>query len=256
MITLSDPFTPTNDAIESIDFYYDFIAFLRRADNLPIKETLTGNISLKNIESLLKELKTTRERVNEYKEFGWKIRSELELQTLVQIKILAEVMRLTHKRKGKLYLSKDGRFFLNNLTPLEQYKQMILHYWYSVNWDYFYEKRRVNGMTLNDILQDNQDKIWHCLLCKDNQWINYQKFCLALRDYFHLEPFFENPFSDPEDQLFRDIEISLFRKNLLLFNCVEIESKPGKNGEQREITRFRSTQIGLYLYQKALFENQ
>jgi hypothetical protein len=239
-----DTITLTNNSIESIDFYYDFIAFLRRIYNLPIKETLTGNISLKDIESLLKELKTTRQRINEYRKFGWKLRTEQELQTLGQIKILSEVMRLTYKRKGKLYISKDGRDFLNNLAPIQQYKQMILHYWYSVNWDYFYGNKRIKGATLNDILQDNQDKIWHTLFCKGTQWINYQKFCLALRDYFHLEPFFDDDILGAENELFTDIEISLFIKNLLLFNCVEME----KN-------RFRSTQIGLYLYQKALYEN-
>lgn len=244
MNTLADTFTPADDAIESIDFYHDFIAFLRRLNNLPIKRTLTGNISLKDIESLLKDLKTTRKRISEYKEFGWKLRTEQELQTLEQIKILSEVMRLTYKRKGKLYLSKNGREFLKNLAPIQQYKQMILHYWHSVNWDFFYERRRIKGLTLNDILQDNQDKIWQALLYKGTQWIDYQKFCLALRDYFHLEPFFENPFFDPEKELFTNIEISLFTKNLLLFNCVELE----KN-------RFRSTQVGLYLYQKMLYEN-
>lgn len=246
---IQDTLILKDDSIESIDFYYDFIAFLRRLHNHPIKRTVTGNISLKDIEPLLKELKTTRKRIDEYNKFGWKLRTEQELQTLEQIKILAEVMRLIYKRKGKLYLSKNGLGFLKNLTPLQQYKQMILHYWYDLNWDYFYERKRINGLTLNDILQDNQDKIWHSLLCKNTQWIDYKKFCLALRDYFHLEPFFEDSYFDPEQELLMDIQYSIFRKNLLLFNCVETEMKPGK-----EITRFRSTRIGLYLYQKALYE--
>lgn len=239
-----DTFSLTNDAVESIDFYHDFLAFLCRLRSHPIKRTLTGNISLKDIESLLKELRTTRERINEYKKYGWTLRSEQELQTLEQIKILAEVMRLTYKRKGKLFLSKNGQEFLNKLTPIEQYHQMILYYWNRVNWDYFSAMRNAKGVSLNEVLQDNQDEIWHYLLSKDSQWINYEKFCLALRDYFHLESFLLDPVFDPDKQLYSDIDFVFFKKNLLLFNCVEIQEN-----------RFRSTQVGLSLYQKTLYEN-
>lgn len=255
MNILHDASTFTEDAIESIDFFHDFIAFLRRLNNNPIKRTLTGNISLKNIELLIKELKTTQKKVDEYKEYGWKLRTEQELQTLEQIKILSDVMRLSHKKKDKIFLSKKGREFLKNYTPSQQYKLIILHYWYRVNWDYFSMMRSIRGATLNNVLQNNQNKIWHSLLCKNTQWIDYKNFCYALRDYFHLEPFIEDPDNDPDHELFSDIESSLFDKNLLLFNCVEIEKISGKYDWQTEINRFRSTQIGLYLYQKALYEN-
>ncbi len=255
MNILSDTAILTKDSIESIDFYYDFLAFLRRLNNNPIKRTLTGNISLKNIELLLKELKTTKDNIKEHKKYGWKIHTEQELQTLEQIKILAEVMRLTYKKKNKLFISKNGRKFLRELNPSQQYKQMILYYWYRVNWDYFSAMQSIKGTTLNNILQDNQNKIWHTLFCKNTQWIDYKKFCLALRDYFHLEPFLQDPVLDPDWILFSDIKYTLFKKNLLLFNCVQIQQKPAKFDEQIEIIRFRSTQVGLYLYQKALYEN-
>lgn len=244
MNIIHDTLNLKDDSVESIDFYYDFIAFLRRLHDLPIKRTPAGNISMKNIQPLLKELKTTRERVDEYNKFCWKIRNEQELQTLEQIKILAEVMRLTFKRKGKLYLSKKGLGFLKNLKPIQQYMEMILHYWYCVNWDYFSFGKRIKGSTLNDILQDNQDKIWNFLLCKSTQWIDYKKFCLALRDYFHLEVFFTDSVFDSDKEFLIYVGHTLFRKNLLLFNCVELEEN-----------RFRSTKTGLYLYQKALYEN-
>ncbi len=37
--------------------------------------------------------------------------------------------------------------------------------------------------------------------------------------------------------------------------CVEIEKKQGKNKWDSEITRFRSTGLGLYAYHKALYKN-
>lgn len=250
-----DTFTLSSNSIERIDFFNDFIAFIRRLQEQPIKRTLTGNISLRDIEALLKELRTTRERINTYRKHGWSLRTEHELKTLEQIKILAEVMRLTYKRKKRLMLSKNGQEFLNVLTPLQQYKQMILHFWYRVNWDYFTGMARVKDMSISDVLQENQNKIWHFLLCKNTEWIDYGKFCLALRDYFQLEVFLENSFIDPEKEFFSDMEYVFLKTNLLLFNCIEVEYKEGETPGQRQIRRFRSTRVGLYLYQKALYEN-
>ncbi len=252
---MPDTYSLTAEEVESIDFFHDFMAFLHRLYEQPIRRTSTGNISLKDIQPLLEKLKTTKEHIDDYKKHGWRLHTEDELKTLQQIKILSEMMHLTYKRKGKLFLSKNGQGFLKNLTPIEQYKQMILYYWYRVNWDYFSGMRRVDSVSLINVLQENQNKIWHSLLNKDTQWIDYKKFCFSLRDYFHLQPFLEHPTFEPDDELFSDIEYALFGKNLLLFNCVEVEEAPGKYDWQTEIVRFRSTRIGLYLYQKALYEN-
>lgn len=245
----------TNKNVESIDFFHDFIAFLKRLEQRPIKRTVTGNISLRDIESLFSQLKTTRPIIKEYNEFGWRLQSEDDLQTLKQIKIIAEVMYLTYKRKRLLLLTKNGQRFIKNLAAIQQCTEMVLHYWYRVNWDYFTYGRVANGTTLNEVLQKNQSKLWQSLLHKGNTWIEYRKFCNALRDYFNLQPFLESPYSDPDDELYSDIHFNLFRKNLLLFGCVEIEEGRGKYEWQKEIVRFRPTPLGLYVFYKALYEN-
>ncbi len=120
----------------SIPFFHDFMLFLGRLKERQIKRTVTGTISLIDIQSLLTQF-NQQERIEEYKKYGWHLRREEELQFLTQIKIIAEVMYLTYNRKGFLYLSKNGQGFLKNINSLTQYQNMVLHYWYRVNWGYF-----------------------------------------------------------------------------------------------------------------------
>src|SRR5258708_4796646 len=86
-----------NDAdVQSVGFFHDFIAFLNLLKERPIKRTVTGNISLRDIELLLPELKTTKYVISEHHTHGWRLHSEEELRTLTQMKIIAEVMHLTY----------------------------------------------------------------------------------------------------------------------------------------------------------------
>jgi len=253
ILTEVDKYSLEEKRIESIDFYSDFISFLTRLQEKPIKRTVKGNISLSDIGDLLKKLKTTKSVIEDFKKHGWNLRSENELINLEQIKVLAEVMRLTYKRKNKINLTKKGKKFLVSLSPTEQFKEIILHYWYLVNWDYFSTLKLVNGQSLSNVLQNNQEQLWKFLLVNGTKWIDYEKFCYSLKDYFQLDKYLTE--KEVEGSLLNDIELAIFTRNLGLFNCVEIKQTKDEHEWDREIVRFRSTDVGLFLYEKALFQN-
>lgn len=116
----------TNNDVINIDIYQDIIAFLKRLVEKPIKLTVIGNISLRDIKKLLVQLRTTKHIIDEHAKYNWKVRSEWDLQTLTQIKILLLVMGTIHKRKGYIYINKTGETFLSQCTPLQQYEQIVL----------------------------------------------------------------------------------------------------------------------------------
>lgn len=242
---ITDPYT--------IHFFHDFLIFLKRLSQKPIKRTATGAISLNDIKELLVNFKQ-QERIQEYKRYGWHLRREEELQFLEQIKIIAEIMHLIYKRRGYFYLSKNGLGFLQNSNTPTQYQNIVLYYWYRVNWEYFTPGKEVNNYTLAKVLQNNQNNIWKALYSKNTDWIGYEKFCFSLMNYFHLEPFLDNSYDKRHELLFH-IDLILFRRNLERFGCVEVEKKKSKYDFDKEIVRFRPTALGLTVFHKALFEN-
>lgn len=237
----------TDNDMLAVDFFHDFIAFLKRLKDRPIKRTLTGNISLKDIEALLQELKTVQSIVREFYDMKWRLRSEDEIRPLRTIKVLAAIINLTRKNRDKLLLTKNGQEYLTKLSPVDQFKQLLQNYWYRFNWQYFAgfsEKQQ----TFAQILQMNQGYIWKKLSEKENEWIDYKTFCQTLRDEFNLRQFLEEPYSKPEETLYRRIQHILFEDNLVLFGCVETQTEQGKYKWEKVITRFRSTKIGLAMY--------
>ncbi len=239
--------TVTDKEVLAVDFFHDFLTFLARLKERPIKRTATGNISIKDIEQLLKTLKTVQPIFQHAADLGWKVRTEDDIQPLHLCKILADIMHLTYKRRDKLLLAKNGQAFLRKLSPIEQYNQLVQYYWHQFNWAYFAgftEKQE----TLAHVLQENQDHVWRILAEKGTEWIDYKTFCKSLRDALHLQPYLEEAYSNPENILYRRIDHILFSSNLLLFGCVEVEEKQGNDKWETIIARFRSTKIGLSLY--------
>lgn len=233
-----------------IAFFHDFILFLERLKEQPIKRTITGMISLSDISDLLIQFKS-QERIEEHKRFGWSLRREEELDFLTQIKFIAEVMFLTYRRKGFLLLSKNGKGFLENLDTYNQYKEMVLHYWYKINWGYFTPGQTIGGNNLAKFLQHYQNFIWQELLNYKREWVDYKEFCLLLMKSLRLESYAE----DYDQDLTFHINLILFERNLKRFGCVEVVNKPSKYEWRRKIEKFRSTVFGLSAYNKALFNN-
>ena len=237
-----------------VDFFHDFMFFLRYLEKQPIKRTLTGKISLSDIKPLISQFRQ-QETIKEFQKFGWKLRREEELEFLEQIKIIAEMMFLIYKRRGYFGLSKNGKSYLTKLKPVEQYKEMVIHFWYKVNLGYFSRiGKDINGVNLAERLQQHQNLIWKTLLAKGTDWLDYRLFCQSLSDYLQLDDYFINTYAQnrKEDP---DFDYELFYKNLVRFNCVELEVKHGKTKWDKKIVRFRSTDLGLYTYNKALTEN-
>lgn len=237
-----------------VDFFHDFMLFIKHLEEQPIKRTATGMISLSDIKSMLTGFKN-QETMKEFQHFGWTLRREEELDFLEQIKIISEMMYIFYKRKGYFHLSKHGKAFLNNLKPIDQYKEMVLHFWYKVNWGYFSRIGKViEGANLAEKLQQHQNMIWKTLLAKGTDWLDYKLFCQSLSDYLHLDEYFLNPYS-PNGKDVPDFDYELFYRNLVRFGCVELEMEQGKSKYDKKIIRFKSTDLGLYIYHKALYEN-
>lgn len=235
-------------------FFLILCFFLKRLNKKPIKRTLTGAISLSDIQDLIAEFKE-QEQFEDYRKFSWRIHRADEFQFLQQIELIAEAMFLTYKRKGLLLLSKNGQGFVNNLESSDQFREMVLHYWYRFNWGYFfYFGKEINGQNLAEALQKHRKIIWKALLSKGVDWSDYKRFCQALYSRFHLEDFFKGE-TDLENKLQREIEWALFRYNLCQFGLIEIEEEQGKSKRDNQIVRFRSTPLGIYIFDKALNEN-
>ncbi|MDO8657638.1 MAG: hypothetical protein Q7K55_02780, partial [Candidatus Levybacteria bacterium] len=111
---------------------------------------------------------------------------------------------------------------------------------------------QVGPFSLPEVLQDIRSHLWKLFLQKGTSWIDYPTFCKSARDYFHLNEYLRDPYT-PEDRevRFLDMEYDLFKRNLVLFGCIEIEEIQGQHKWDTLISRFRSTLIGLYLFAKA-----
>ena len=231
--------------ILSIDFFYDFLAFLNYIFKQPIKRTLTGNISRYDI-SALSDIFRNGERLKFMdEEKRWPVRSENEVTYLTQIKITAEMLQLIYKRKKELRLSKNGNAFLFHLQPQFQYRAMVLSYWYQVNWEYFTSRQN------ESVFQKNLNYILKYFLSQRDKWIEFRPFCQSLKDYFHLENQYMHDQSDPDFNIRLDVHYDLIERNLKLFGCVETEEAKDELGID-DIIRFRSTAVGLWVYEEAL----
>lgn len=248
------PFAIDQDA-KSVDFFHDFIVFLKHLKKHPIQRTLIlGNISLHDITNLKQQFLYSTHTDEVRKEMDWQIRVEDDVEYLTQMKIIAEVMHLTYKRRRQLILSKNGSGYLDRLRPLEQYTEMVLHFWYRANWAYFNLGKEIRGRTLTEILQDYQNNIWQIFLKNGEAWMDYRGFCLALETHLNLYEYFKDEYGDPQDNLLFDINLSLFRKNLLRFGIIEVEEGQ-KEKWKLNIKRFRPTPLGLHVFKKALCHN-
>lgn len=235
-----------NDQVLKVDYFYDFMQFLEYVLENGIKRTATGNISLNDINKLSKRFRQGKQLEFLDEEMGWKVRSEASCFYLNQIRVTAEVMYLLYKRKGWFLMSKNGKGFLSNLESFYQYEQMVLWFWNRVNWDYFSPSR---GTT--EILQDNQRSIWKALLECEKDWIDFKQFCQKIKAAFNLEHFYQGGFN-PDFDLYLDIRYGLFERNLQRFGCVDVVLEKGEKEWQEELISFRSTDLGLHMYQKGL----
>lgn len=234
-----------DDQVLMVDYFHDFLEFLKSVSQKPIRRTTTGNISLAEIANLSKTFRQGKQLLFLNEEYGWKVRSEMDCQYLHQIRVTAEVMHLIYKRRDTFRLSKNGLGYLSNIGPVDQYQGMILWFWNRVNWQYFDPDKTTK------VLQGNQTFIWQNLLRAGNEWLEFKPFCQALKISLGLDRFYEKEELDPDFMLYLNIRHGLL-KYLILFGCVEIETKKGEHSWQDELVRFRSTNLGLHLYKAGL----
>lgn len=241
-------FSTDNQIVQDVDFFHDFIEYLEYLKEVPIQRTVTGNISLKDIEALRLRFKM-QEIFKEFEEYGWKINSERVLMFLTKIKIIAEVMHLTYKRKGKICLSGGGKAFLCNLTPFEQYEQMVYYFWNKINWSYFEPGKEIDGTSVIDIFQENRKSIWKILLENGNNWIVFSVFCQSLCEAFQLSKYYEDN-DDMKFHLRLDITYGLIRRNLEYFGCLEVKEE--EKDKLARIIAIKPTQLGLHMFFEAI----
>jgi hypothetical protein len=250
---LPDPLT--------IPFFHDFILFLNHLKEHPIQKTKTGSISIKPILPLLNQFKDNRHLL-EIRKMGWELHREDEYNALLQIKIIALNMYIIYNRKEYLYLSKNGRGYLDKVDPLAQYSAMVLHYWYRTNWDYISPTHPCGKSNFGEIIYQNQNELWQILLKEKDKWLDFESFANTLISYLHLNDYFKNTYDPHEDSQFSinlAVYFDLFAHNLLRFGIVEFEPFTPKSTWQdlpyQNNARFRLTPMGIYILEQALFHN-
>ncbi len=231
----------TENDVLRVDFFHDFLFFLNLLKEHPIKLTATGNLSLKNINPFLKRCKTLQPVFKSFEEHGWTIRKEEELGSLHVLRIMTDIMHLTYKRHNTLLLSKNGKAFLENLTRVDQFRQVFDYYRHRCNWAYYAITE--NDSLLAKRLQGDQKHICRILKDQGTEWVEYVSFCKKLNEELNLQPFLVASYATPEEILDRRIHDTLFTKFLSLFGCVELETKQIDQW-RTDIIRFRLTKIG------------
>lgn len=173
-----DPYT--------VPFFHDYLLILRRIDARPIRLTKTEKrLSLPDMAELIPKF-VQQKSIEEHKKFGWKICLERDIAFLEQARVMMEVNGLVHKRKDRLCLTKDGKRFLVELSPLDQYVRMVHTYWEEVNWGYFSYGSEVAGKSMTKLFQSDQTEIWRALKDYGYEWCDYRQFCRSLDKHFEL----------------------------------------------------------------------
>ncbi|MGH7204067.1 MAG: hypothetical protein ACREHC_06505 [Candidatus Levyibacteriota bacterium] len=242
--------TFTDKDVLAIPIFQDFLAYLTYLKKQPIKRTATGNISIKAVIPFLKTLQTMQPIFENVKKYRWKIRTEDEAQPLHRLNVISDIMKLTRTKHDKILITKNGLAYLQNLSPIDQYRQLVEHYWQRVNWQHFTALGwvRDDKIAICETLQRQQNRIWDILAANGTAWIDYEAFCHILRDELQLLPLVRKDDNRPDETIDAYIHHILFTDNLSLFHCVEVEMKAGKYEGDRDITRFRSTKLGLAMY--------
>lgn len=237
-----DPYT--------VPFFRDYLLILRRVEKTPIKLTKKEKrFSLVDVAELVPQF-VQQESIEEHKKYGWGIRLERDIDFLEQARVMMEVNGLVAKRKDRLYLTREGRSFLTDLPPLEQYVRMVHAYWEETNWDYFHFGVEVNGRTMTKLFQGQQVEIWRAIQDLGYAWSDFRKFCEALDRHFDLKRYKGE--WDTTDWLRSDVYYALFRDGLVRLGCVEVERSKGGHEYLRKVEKFRLTYLGLYVLERYL----
>lgn len=230
-----DPYT--------VPFINDFLLVLRRMEERPIKLTKAEKrLSLTDMAELIPKF-ANQESVEEHKKYGWSIRLEHDIDFLEQARVIIEVSHLGRKERDKLFLSRQGKEFLHKLDPVEQYSRLVIYFWEHVNWGYF---AYGSLSTMARKLQNDQGEIWRAIRDHGYEWCDFGEFCQALRKHFDLDRYKEK--WEGADWLRFEVDLALFRQNLIRLGCVEVEREAGPRYLER-IKRFRPTYLGLYVFE-------
>src|SRR2546430_3512772 len=87
------------------NFFGDFLLFLRTLQRRPLLLTQTGNLRRAEIDYFGKEFAIDIYQRDKAGEIIFQLRTEDEVPHLQRIRLIARVMDLVYKRKGKLFLS-------------------------------------------------------------------------------------------------------------------------------------------------------
>jgi len=239
----------TEQRLLSVDFFTDFLSFLRYCSHTPIKKTATSNISRADIAALSDLFRNGARLKFMDEEKRWPVRTETEVPYLTQIKFIAEALYLTYNRKGELRLSKNGGAYLESLTLHQQYRAMVFAYWNKINWEYFTPRSTLH------VYQQNLNYILDYLISRKNEWIDFTSFYRSLKDYFQTHTTQAYEHSDPDFDARLDVQYGVIERNFKLFGCVETEEAKDDFGITT-IGRFRSTDIGLWIFTERLNEQK
>lgn len=243
---------PILAAIQSNQFFNDFILFLRQVQKRPMALTDTGNLTLKEIDVLGKIFKHDFYHRDKSGVIMFPIRKENEVPYLLRIRQLARVMYLTYQRKSWLRLTRNGKGYLNNIDTTTQFIVMIKWYFDRCNWAYLHPFGGYNNnKPIAQSLQDNQTIFWHYFLDQKGQWINFDDFSKKIIEELRLK-WYSFDGQNQLDSMQWIIERVLVT-DLSLYGLVEYEKTLGKYGIA-SVNRFRSMPLGNYIFKRVLQE--
>ncbi|RLE08900.1 hypothetical protein DRZ78_00195 [Candidatus Aerophobetes bacterium] len=234
----------SSEEVEKINFFQDFLTFLKYVEENQVKLTQKGNITLKNLGEIVKQLVIPIRMEEKIGGRVFRVRSEEELSYVHKIHILADLMRLVRKRKGKLVICKKSKHHFDLFPHNVQFQILWSTYWHHLNWAYFHPYGEEN---IAEILQNNRDYVKKVFLDLNrkfkNEWINFSYLSKRLEKDLELTWYDANGVNRP-DILYLEIEAVLINE-FKLFGLVETRKKKEKKWPHLErLVSFRLTSLG------------
>ncbi len=236
-------FPYSTEEVKKVEFFHDFLVFLKYIEEKEAKLTQRKNLCLKELKEIVNLFTVPIKMEGKVRGRIFKVHSEEEMPYVEKIHILAELLRLVRKRKGKLVICKRAKGSFNRLPLNIQFQLLWSTYWHHFNWSYFHSYGRES---IAEILQKNRYYVKNLILSLDNreeEWINFSRFSKELEKKLNLTWYDNNGVNCPE-LIYSKIEFVLIEE-FKLFGLVE--TKKRKDEERYYLERlvsFKLTPMG------------
>jgi len=232
------------EEVKKIDFFQDFLAFLKYVEKNEVRLTQRGNICLKNLGEIVNLFIVPINMEEKVGKRTFRVRSEEDLSYVQKIHLLAKIMRLVRKRKTKLLICKKSKRQFDLLPRNIQFQLLWSTYWHHLNWAYFHPYGREN---IAEILQDNREHVKEVFLDLShkfkNKWVDFSRLTKTLEKDLDLTWYDAGGVNHPHI-LYLEIE-SILINEFKFFGLVETKRERDKKWSSLDnLVGFRLTPLG------------